>query len=245
MMSRSHLHSFWHDDPADPEVRQAFETRFENFENLAKTGDTLLFVRVVATTAELGRAYELTQALSKKFGPQAALLLICDFQSKVGPVMVDAFDDLMVYFLEADAHKDVAPYRKPILNFKALQALASPNYWGLMGYGGFLALEGLTGPPAEMDAMAVVSLGYHEFLGKALELAKLPVETSPFDGAFINGEGVLNFLRNDFTGYLDVAKPLRIEGSPYMVRRSCYHSFWDIDPNARLRQAEMNIRKLG
>ncbi|CAK9036936.1 unnamed protein product [Durusdinium trenchii] len=280
MMSRSHLHSFWHDDPADPEVRQAFETRFENFENLAKTGDTLLFVRVVATTAELGRAYELTQALSKKFGPQAALLLICDFQSKVGPVMVDAFDDLMVYFLEADAHKDVAPYRKPILSalewlsgkelrmdivpdFKALQALASPNYWGLMGYGGFLALEGLTGPPAEMvewtpapedqwlmdakfeadkDAMAVVSLGYHEFLGKALELAKLPVETSPFDGAFINGEGVLNFLRNDFTGYLDVAKPLRIEGSPYMVRRSCYHSFWDIDPNARLRQAEMNIR---
>ena len=27
--------------------------------------------------------------------------LICDFQSKVGPLMVDTFDDLMVYFLEA------------------------------------------------------------------------------------------------------------------------------------------------
>lgn len=283
MMCRSHLHSFWHDDPADPEVRKGYEKRFENFETMAKTGDTLLFVRVVATASELGRAYELTQALSKKFGPQAALLLICDFQVKVGPLMVDTFDDLMVYFLEADAQKSAAPYKKPILtalewlsgkelkmdivpDFKALQALAEPTNWGLMGLGGFLAFEGLTGPVAEMaetvewtpgpedqwlmdarfeadkDALAVVSLGYHEFLGKALELAKLQVETSPFDGAFITGEGVLHFLRNDFHGFLDVAKPIRIEGSPFMVRRSSYHSFWDVNPEIRLRQAEMNIR---
>ena len=70
------------------------------------------------------------------------------------------------------------------------------------------------------DALAVLSLGYHEFLGKALELAKLPVETSPFDGAFVKGEGVLHFLRSDFADYLRVGGPLRIEGSPYMVRRS-------------------------
>lgn len=197
--------------------------------------------------------------------------------------MVDTFDDLMVYFLEADAQKSAAPYKKPILtalewlsgkelkmdivpDFKALQALAEPTNWGLMGLGGFLAFEGLTGPVAEMaetvewtpgpedqwlmdarfeadkDALAVVSLGYHEFLGKALELAKLQVETSPFDGAFITGEGVLHFLRNDFHGFLDVAKPIRIEGSPFMVRRSSYHSFWDVNPEIRLRQAEMNIR---
>ena len=75
---------------------------------MARSGDTLLFVRVVATSSELGRAYELTQAvvalealsvsecglcrpfdipwhlwhheseeaLSKKFGPQAALLTL-------------------------------------------------------------------------------------------------------------------------------------------------------------------------
>ena len=32
--------------------------------------------------------------------------------------------------------------------------------------------------------------------------------------------GVLHFLRNDFNGFLDVAKPIRISGSPFMVRRS-------------------------
>ena len=32
--------------------------------------------------------------------------------------------------------------------------------------------------------------------------------------------GVLHFLRNDFNGFLDVAKPMRISGSPFMVRRS-------------------------
>jgi len=279
MMSRSHLHSFWHDDPADPQVRKAYEKRFESFEQMARSGDTLLFVRVVATSSELGRAYELTQALSKKFGPQAALLLICDFQSKVGPLMVDTFDDLMVYFLEADAHKTAAPYKKPILtalewlsgkelrmdivpDFKALQALADPTNWGLMGLGGYLAFEGFSGAPetvewtpgpedqwlmdakfqADKDALAVVSLGYHEFLGKALEMCQLQVETSPFDGAFITGEGVLHFLRNDFNGFLDVAKPMRISGSPFMVRRSSYHSFWDVNPDNRLRQAEINIR---
>eukprot|EP00438_Fugacium_kawagutii_P026237 Skav233552 [mRNA] locus=scaffold563:324904:329424:+ [translate_table: standard] len=55
---------------------------------------------------------------------------------------------------------------------------------------------------------------------------------------------------------------MRISGSPFMVRRSsawvgvqpaadgeqclehgsCYHSFWDTNPDIRLRQAEMNIR---
>ena len=151
-------------------MRQAYERRFRNFEQLDASGDTLLFVRVVATTLELGRAYELTQALSKRFGQQAALLppglvafgssalksgpsrLICDFQKQVGPLMVDQFEDLMVYFLEPEAHQVKAPYRKAILtalewlsgkelrmdvvpDFKALQALAAPSSWGLMGYG--------------------------------------------------------------------------------------------------------------
>lgn len=90
---------------------------------------------------------------------------------------------------------------------------------------------------------------------------------------FLSSPGVLHFLRNDFHGFLDVAKPIRIEGSPFMVRRSSflvgsmsrlwcwsaevrcflldeplthwgYHSFWDVNPDIRLRQAEMNIRPL-
>ena len=70
------LHMMCNTRPFDAprEVRQAYERRFRNFEKLESSSDTLLFVRVVATTSELGRAYELTQALSKKFGQQAALL---------------------------------------------------------------------------------------------------------------------------------------------------------------------------
>lgn len=44
-------------------MRKAYEKRFESFEQMARSGDTLLFVRVVATSSELGRAYELTQAV--------------------------------------------------------------------------------------------------------------------------------------------------------------------------------------
>ena len=47
-------------------MRKGYEKRFENFETMAKTGDTLLFVRVVATASELGRAYELTQVAWKR-----------------------------------------------------------------------------------------------------------------------------------------------------------------------------------
>ncbi|CAJ1395978.1 unnamed protein product [Effrenium voratum] len=164
MMCRSHLHSFWHDDPADPKVRSKFEQQFERFNVLGKSGDTLLFVRAVATTYELGRAWELSQALSKKFGQQAVLVIICDFQSSsTGPMMVENVDDIMVYFLEAEAHKDQAPYRKPILmglhwlsgkelpmsiaaDFKALQACANPTSWGLTGLGRLHAVEGLSEP---------------------------------------------------------------------------------------------------
>ena len=92
------------------------------------------------------------------------LRLICDFQKTVGPLMVDQFEDLMVYFLEPKVHqvKDPAPYKKAILtalewlsgkelrmdvvpDFKALQALSLPSSWGLMGYGAldFHSLKGL------------------------------------------------------------------------------------------------------
>ncbi|CAE7747607.1 ACP5 [Symbiodinium pilosum] len=159
-MCRSHVHSFWHDDPANPEVREEFTSQFKRFDDLAEErGDLKLFVRAVATSSELGRARDLMQAVTKKFGKQAALLLICDFQSQVqGPHMVDPYEDLMVYFLEAAAHREPIPYKKPILaaldwiagrelqmdvapDFKALEALAEPTSWGMRGLGGFHAFE--------------------------------------------------------------------------------------------------------
>eukprot|EP00439_Symbiodinium_sp_Y106_P060134 s167_g8.t2 len=164
VMCRSFVHSFWHDDPAKPEVREKFKRLFTQFDELAKEERSLkLFVRAVATSSELGRARDLMEAVTATFGKQSALLLICDFQSKVqGPHMVDAYDDLLIYFLEGSAHKEAIPYKKPILaaldwiagmelqvdvasDFKALEALAEPTLWGLRGLGGFNAFEML--PP--------------------------------------------------------------------------------------------------
>ncbi|CAE7345801.1 unnamed protein product [Symbiodinium sp. CCMP2592] len=164
VMCRSFVHSFWHDDPAKPEVRENFNRLFTQFDELAQEERSLkLFVRAVATSCELGRARDLMEAVTAKFGKQAALLLICDFQSKVqGPHMVDTYDDLLIYFLEGSAHKEAIPYKKPILaaldwiagmelqvdvasDFKALEALAEPTLWGLRGLGGFNAFEML--PP--------------------------------------------------------------------------------------------------
>eukprot|EP00931_Biecheleriopsis_adriatica_P074991 TRINITY_DN48955_c0_g1_i1.p1 TRINITY_DN48955_c0_g1~~TRINITY_DN48955_c0_g1_i1.p1 ORF type:complete len:884 (+),score=155.10 TRINITY_DN48955_c0_g1_i1:130-2652(+) len=287
VMCRSHVHSFWHDDPADPEVRAKFDRQFDLFNSLGLGGEIVLFVRAVATEAELLRAGELMQALSKKFGTQAALLMICDFQNGVqGPHMVEGCDDLMVYFLEASAHQEKVPYRKPIesalawlngdefqaayaADVRSLHALAQPTAWGNTGLGGLHAFEGLLsaqaategaddgaewapGPEdkwlmdakfeADKDALALVSLGYHEFLGKALEEAKLNVEASPFDGAFVRLEGVLHFLRNDFRDFFDVGEPQKVSGTTYSLSRSSFHSIWDQEGRSWRQAAEQSIK---
>eukprot|EP00440_Ansanella_granifera_P052809 gb/GFBE01057259.1/.p1 GENE.gb/GFBE01057259.1/~~gb/GFBE01057259.1/.p1 ORF type:complete len:855 (+),score=207.07 gb/GFBE01057259.1/:1-2565(+) len=284
-MCRSHMHSFWHDDPADPKVRDMFERQIDHFDSLALGGETLLFVRAAATEAELLRAGEIMQAVSKKFGEQAALLLICDFQSSVqGPHFMEGYEDLMVYYLEAGAHSEKAPYKKPIetaldwlsgnefqaahaADCKALYALAQPTSWGHAGLGGLHAFEGLIstsgtaegpefspGPEnqwlmdakfeADKDSLALVSIGYHEFLGRALDQAKLNVEPSPFDGAFVRAEGVLHFLRNDFSDFFDVSAPQKVPGTSFSVSRSSFHSFWDQDSGNRRQLAEQNIKSL-
>ena len=80
-------------------VREEFTSQFKRFDDLAEErGDLKLFVRAVATSSELGRARDLMQAASggaafavlseqtcfpkmqavtKKFGKQAALLWLC------------------------------------------------------------------------------------------------------------------------------------------------------------------------
>jgi len=160
---RSHLHSFWHDDLAEPEVRMSLMSRVRRWEALGQGGEPLLFVRAVASTSELGRADELLSALAKRFGRSVCLLLIADFQeSNIGPHVIEGFDDLLVYFLEGSAHEAgsaTAPYRKPIEcalswirgepleassvdGLRTLQQLATTTNWGLIGPAGVSAFEG-------------------------------------------------------------------------------------------------------
>ncbi|CAE8695136.1 unnamed protein product [Polarella glacialis] len=283
---RSHLHSIWHDDPADPEVRTKFDLQFDLFESLGLGGESVLFVRAVATEAELSRTEELLRALTKKFGKQVALLVICNFQSStVGPHFAEGFDDLMVYYLEASAHELPAPYQKPIqcaldwISGKEIQAAHSPDVkgllalcdltsWGLLGLMGLHAFEGLVskpveeGPPrepsaedkwlmdvrfeAQKDALVLISLGYHEGLGRALESANLNAEGSPFDGTFMRMEGVLHFLRNDFADFFDVSEPQDVPGTSFIVRRSSHHSFWNnkADIDSSRQDVEDRIKSL-
>eukprot|EP00930_Biecheleria_cincta_P004957 TRINITY_DN105885_c0_g1_i1.p1 TRINITY_DN105885_c0_g1~~TRINITY_DN105885_c0_g1_i1.p1 ORF type:complete len:844 (-),score=166.08 TRINITY_DN105885_c0_g1_i1:208-2739(-) len=284
-MCRSHVHSFWHDDVADPAVRLQLDKQIDLFNSLGLGGETLLFVRAVATEAELSRADEILAALTKKFSQNAALLLICDFQSTAqGPHFVQGCEDLMVYFLEAEAHATPVPYRKPIEtalawlsgdqleaayvpDLKGLQGLADPTSWGLAGLGGLHAFEGCLdseeperqpGPEdqwlmdakfeADKDSLALVSLGYHEFLGRGLEQAKLNVEPSPFEGAFVRLEGVQHFLRNDFQDFFEMSEPRKVPGTEFSVSRSGYLSLWEHESkggeNSKHHGAEQNIKSL-
>jgi len=162
-MCRSHLHSFWHDDLADPEMRAKYNLQIDRFDALGESGATLLFARAVATTAELARADELLGALSRRFGSQAALLLVVDFQTTTtGAYVVDGYEDLLVYFQGADAHSGKgaeAPYQQAVecaldwlqgnpleancvADLQTLHGLADETHWGFAGLGGLDAFEG-------------------------------------------------------------------------------------------------------
>jgi len=158
-MFRSPYHCFWHDDPNRAQMQQEYGRRIADFENLANEGRALLCVRAIASVDDLLGAGELMAALTAKFGEHCALLLIADFQTKAqGPHVVDGFGDMVIYFLEGEAHQGDAPYRKAVecglgwikgdpfeakevSSLKGLTSLADPTDWGLYGPCGFRAFE--------------------------------------------------------------------------------------------------------
>jgi len=173
-MCRSHLHSFWHDDVAQPQTREELQVRLDNWSALRGGNQALLFVRAVASTAEVARADELLGALSREFGASAAgLLLVVDFQkTSPGAYAVEGYDDLLVYFLDSSAHQGAEaqdPYRRPVevaldwlqgnpleascvADLPTLASLADETSWGLAGLAGLRAFEGSRVSEAETDA---------------------------------------------------------------------------------------------
>lgn len=110
VMYRDALHSFWHDDPEDPAMRERYTRRIERFNQLDARSRPILFVRSVVTTEEVLRARELADVLVARFGKEARLLMILNFQEKTtGPALVRGLPNLMVYYLSAEVHRKTSP----------------------------------------------------------------------------------------------------------------------------------------
>mmetsp|Transcript_20456 Transcript_20456/g.37305 ORF Transcript_20456/g.37305 Transcript_20456/m.37305 type:complete len:479 (+) Transcript_20456:18-1454(+) len=106
-MYRSSLHSFWHDNPDDPNMRDKYHRRIRRFMSIDATTEKVLFVRVLATTDEIPRLGELTTELLDRFGQEARLLCLVPMQfDMVGTAFVQECPGLMLHFLHSDAYKD-------------------------------------------------------------------------------------------------------------------------------------------
>jgi len=169
VMYRANNHSFWHDNPDSEEMRTKYKRRFARFKKIGESRNPLLFVRAISSMEELLRADKLAQLLKQKFGDQACLLLIADFQREtLGAICVESCEELMVYFLSSKdrAEDHAAPYTKPIKlaidwlkgepieagcveDLKSVYALAANCGGGeLANFGEFNAFEN-PGPVAE------------------------------------------------------------------------------------------------
>jgi len=159
---RGPLHSFWHDDPTEPSMREKYTRRINRLLSIRADEQPVLFVRTVGFNDEVVRASELLGELQNTFGSQSKLLLILDFQKDPhGPFTVSGIPNLLLYLFCREAHdtSGMGPYRDAVLcgldwavgrpvaqgSFPSLQAVAQvaqPTDFGNTGLGGLPAFEG-------------------------------------------------------------------------------------------------------
>lgn len=156
---RSYCHSFWHDDLNDPAEVEKYQRRIKRFNGISASNDPVLFVRMAASTDEIGQIDQLSSLLKQKFGPRAMLLHIIDLQGSnpAGPCRVAGLDDVLLYYLPTTSggYEKYGPALNAALawvageatNLKELEnlgsacALAVPTRWGHYGMGGIPAFE--------------------------------------------------------------------------------------------------------
>jgi len=106
---RSATHSFWHDDISDPACQEKLQRRVDRFLGLAADSQSqekpraLLFVRSVATSAEVRQAealYELLKERFQKQGRQVYLLIIVDEQAFKGPILHKKHEEGLLFWLQ-------------------------------------------------------------------------------------------------------------------------------------------------
>jgi len=114
---RDHLHSFWYDDPTDPETRSCYARRFQRLHDIDASASPTLFVRVAESASELEQIRELLSQLVSMFGSQVCLLVIFDHQNTAeGPAVIEDTENLMLHFLGASGEKanSMTSYAAPI-----------------------------------------------------------------------------------------------------------------------------------
>lgn len=166
---RGYHHSFWHDNPTESSMQERYKRRIQRWKDIDARNSLVLFVRAAGVLPdELENAPELLHELQERFGENASLLLVLDFQRTAkGCAVVEGHPNLFVYFLGGDAHTegDFAPYSEPVkvamdwtvgrpveaMSFESLEAavaVTDVTTWGLAGLGGLDAFEA-TPVPAE------------------------------------------------------------------------------------------------
>eukprot|EP00929_Paragymnodinium_shiwhaense_P113841 TRINITY_DN82137_c0_g1_i1.p1 TRINITY_DN82137_c0_g1~~TRINITY_DN82137_c0_g1_i1.p1 ORF type:complete len:520 (-),score=126.67 TRINITY_DN82137_c0_g1_i1:315-1874(-) len=164
-------HSFWHDDPTDPNMRERYTRRFERFKAIDASKEPVLFVRSVAYTGELAQAEELLAELKSRFGECACLALLVDRQETVqGPITVEGASDLLLYFIPRRMADDPAPYSEPVVraldwvvgrkvearrfvDIATVLKFADDAYWGYQAMHGVAVFDDGSQPVAVMPAV--------------------------------------------------------------------------------------------
>jgi len=174
VMYRGYLHSFWHDDPQEPAMRERYNRRIHRLQTINAEQQPVLFVRSIGSTDELPHALELLSELVHRFGRQARLLLIVDFQSNPhGPIVVQGQPSLLIYYFNRDFHdtRGLGPYNDPVRcgldwavgrdvgaavypSLEAAAAMAQPMDFGYNGLGGLRAFEEAPGSRLRVQMLA-------------------------------------------------------------------------------------------
>lgn len=97
------------------------------------------------------------------------------------------------------------------------------------------------------DEIRVVSLGAYCGVRQSLKKFGYDGESMPFDWMRTRVEGILYYVRNDFSGFLDFVSREIVPGSPVGVApqecfRDYYHSFWHDDPTSAHDQEKYHRR---
>lgn len=153
-------HSFWHDVPHEPGMRERYNRRMKRFQAIDASKGPVLFARAVACTDELVYVEELLEELLECHGQHAYLLIILDWQTQLsGLATVEGLPNLVVYFHSTqDRLPSTAPYIKPVAaglrwvvgstepvakfpDLRTLHTRVDPSDWGFHAADGVSSFE--------------------------------------------------------------------------------------------------------
>jgi hypothetical protein len=154
---RSSGHSWWHDDPTTSATQEKYRRRIKRLNGMRAVNHPILFVRLAATTSELGLVDSLAEQLIDRFGPQAMLLLIVSGQDP-GKYMVRSLPNVLFYFMPNSSGRSAycpaiacglewaagkSPKYPSLHSLREVESSVRPSHDGCFGMGGLPAFGDL------------------------------------------------------------------------------------------------------